>query len=296
MWIVLELVGCGTTISTARIRDVVQADRCARVPLSGGTGRAERTASTAPPDVPPELLRIARAAELEAALEPGWLDSLDNRQRFLERVLLLQAELRGVAGELGCLDDELEVLQQELAERERAAEWGFTLSSIVVGALAGVAAGIADIIAPDAPIAAGIGIGGGLGSAILGGLALFPPGHSVELAHERNVLRLSTTVLPPFVVRLLNAPRDEGSAALEGRWRRILENLSGNPPEHRRLSALFFGDGGTYDLAALRARETMLEELEIEVDLQTQELELLIRILDPRRTRPSPQAIEQPSP
>ncbi len=41
--------------------------------------------------------------------------------------------------------------------------------------------------------------------------------------------------------------------------------------------ALFFADGGDYDLDELRARSDMLDELQAEVVLMNQELELLLR-------------------
>ncbi|HEY8429153.1 MAG TPA: hypothetical protein VIL20_12290 [Sandaracinaceae bacterium] len=288
----VSFAACGGTIRSERIRHAADADRCARMPAAARARPSEPGAEerSVPPDAPPEVVRVARAAGLEEALDPGWLDDVANRQRVLERVFLLQAEVGAAANEIGCLDDQIEDVQQELVEREDAAELGFTLGSIALGALAGVAAGIAEIAWPDTAIAPAIGIAGGIATGALGALAFFPPSHSVELRHRRNVLAAvdgSADILPRFVVRLLNAPRagqPSGTEALRARWEAILDELSDDPDERLRLRETFFGSSGVYDLAALRARETMLEALETEIDLQTQDLELFFRYLFPRRS------------
>ncbi|HEY6260161.1 MAG TPA: hypothetical protein VIW47_01110, partial [Nitrospiraceae bacterium] len=54
-----------------------------------------------------------------------------------------------------------------------------------------------------------------------------------------------------------------------------LEVLAGSETEQRRI-ALFFGEGGSYEIEDLRARAAMLDLLESDINLMSQDLERLM--------------------
>lgn len=273
----LVAVGCGGTIRpSGRLDRARLASSCARVPDAARMARVDDEPPEVVPGLSPEIRRVVVAARLDAS-------TLADRTARLERFLLLQAELDAAVSEVGCLDDQLEDLQAELEQRQGEFELTLTLSSIVVGALAGIVGGVLDYVEVDARIPATVAIAGGVGSAVLGVFALLPPEHSIELVHERNVLRAvwneeraRDATLPRFVAALLDAPEEDGespSDSLRARWAEVTEPLG------EQGGALLLGDGGSYDLAALQVRELVLELLELSIRLQQQDLETLLRHL-----------------
>lgn len=276
--------GCGAVATTGRLARARDAMECARVPeeVRSAPGRTDHTSGSLTVEMPDAVRRVAEVARIDDA-------TLADRIGVIERVLLLRTELDSAEAELGCLDDQLENLQEELEERESQFELTFTLASIAVGALAGVVGGILQLTDPDGASSPIVGIAGGVASASLGVVAFWPPRGSVELVHRRNLLRtiaapgpLEGGALSGFIARSLDAPRRERSPRelLRAAWRDILSELD---PASR---AILFGDGGTYDRDMLRLREVALEELELEIEQIRQDLELLLRFLYARPPLP----------
>jgi hypothetical protein len=91
-----------------------------------------------------------------------------------------------------------------------------------------------------------------------------------------------STLIPATVWRHLTRPLSEAPQhyslreSLILRWRqdgRLGE--AGSEREQRRV-ALFFGNGGSYDIEDLRARSAMLDLLESDINLMSQDLERLL--------------------
>ena len=271
--------GCGGAIATSgRLERARDASECARVPEEVRAARSDveprRAALSA--EMPGPVRRVAEAARIDDV-------QLADRTRVLERVLLLRTEIDAALGELGCVDDQLEALQEELDERQSDFELVFTISSIATGALAAVLAGVLDLTHPDSAAAPVVGIVGGVASASLGILAFWAPDQTVELVHGRNLLRavrdeaaVDAGTFSGFITRSFEAPRDGAPSprdTLRASWRDTLADLD------PATAAIFFGNGGRYDREMLRLREVTVEDLEVEVQLIRQDLELLLRFL-----------------
>lgn len=274
-------LGCAALPRTRRIEHARSADSCARVPRSVRAGLPDGSEGAELEGTPADIRRIARAAGLHG-FEP------EHRAANFERLVLLVSEVNAAASEIDCLADHVEDLEGELRSREQSYELGMTLGSIAWGALASVVAGIVSLESRDDLLTASIEIGGGVGSALLGALAFFPPSETITLDHSRNVLRAiqrgaEDATLPGFVVRLMDEPHEDlpgdrpgenvsRRSLLLGAWREALDASGGEA-----MGTLLFGDGGLYDIDALRVRELLLELLETEVQLESQDLEVLFR-------------------
>lgn len=277
--IAIVVMGCGAPLAgSARLERARHASECARVPQEVREARAgdesgTRTLST---DLPDEVRRVAVAARFDD-------EQLADRTQVLERVLLLQSEVDAVSAEISCVDDQLEALHDTLEERERRFELSFTVSSIALGAIAAVAAGILELATEDSAAPEIVGIIGGAGSAALGLAAFLPPNETVELVHDRNLLRAireaaedADGTFPRFITRLVHAPRADGASPLDRIQAGWEETFQGVEPD---TAEIFFSDGGPYDLSMLSLRERAIEKLEVEIDLVRQDIELLLRHL-----------------
>ncbi len=270
------VVGCAAPLSGARLERARDASQCVRISEALRERSDERPPAVLSAELPDEVRRVLVTARIDD-------ERLADRREVFERVMVLQAEVDSTASELSCLDDQLESLHDELEDRARAFELGLTVSSIAVGALAGVAAGILELSTEDSPAPEITGIVGGIASATLGIAAFFPPAESVELVHERNLLNAiregaaaARATFPGFVASLLDAPRADGvrpREQLQAGWRETFEGTDPSTVE------LFFGRGGRYDLSMLRLREQAIEQLETEIELARQDLKLLLRYL-----------------
>jgi hypothetical protein len=213
-------------------------------------------------------------------------ERVEKRQRIIERLELAKADISAAAVTADCEQGRADILRDSLKDRENARTRALTIASLGVGALTSVAAGawaLADGDASRGPAA--VGIAGGALGAVLGALALTTSGSRVHLSHTRNQLRdlwtnpARSAVFAPSVWHFLTHRREREPTVREQMTSRWLTNgMLGRDDETRaHRIALFFGDGGDYDLDELRARSDMLDELQAEVDLMNQELELLLR-------------------
>jgi hypothetical protein len=90
----------------------------------------------------------------------------------------------------------------------------------------------------------------------------------------------STSLYPPFLWGYLthdefsNDGRRSIREKIVERWRHF-EGLD----EDETLAALLFGDGGEYDVDALRTRAAMLDEVKAEVELANQDVAALASAL-----------------
>jgi hypothetical protein len=233
----------------------------------------------------PAAARVARAGRLLAA---------DSERYRLLKIQGLESEVSSALSEIACLDDALEGLQVEIESHARRKELQLTLASLGVGLAASVAAGVVDLTAPESSASPIVSISGGVVAAGLGAAALAYPTPTVELEHERNVLGDIWSggkgkTLSPFVWRMLQSPREDGSTPREQLRTRFSEVLEATEPGAERrasLQALLFGTGGVYGAETLRLREVLLEQVEAEVALMDQDLAMLLRALETHDRHP----------
>lgn len=145
-----------------------------------------------------------------------------------------------------------------------------TLISIVVGGVVSIVSGGIGLAGESSTASNAADVAGGVFTSIFGGTALFI--HSEhDFRHQRNLLKdvwedpNESTIFSPSVWRFLHTRHKDGadtpSKEVVNAWRQEgrLGEL-GSADENRRVP-LFFGQGGSYTSADLRARASMLETL-----------------------------------
>jgi hypothetical protein len=246
-------------------------------------------------DVPEDVRRVARAAGLERSLvallraetEPGEaLDLVAVRLAVVMRISALEIELSSLLFEADCTGDQMEAVLLELDRRTRKQQLTLAIVSTAVGAVAGVGAGLWELSGTDSQGPVVLGVGGGTLSAGLGLAALAPRRDRVVFPHERNLFQPIVTgddperLYPPFVFRLLNAPRVAGGPTpreqLLADWRHIIHGTI--PAADRpRAEAVLYSAGGIYDGDLVDVRERMYDALESQLNAIARDFEVLYR-------------------
>lgn len=235
---------------------------------------------------------------LEKALaehEPGAKETLQEVQTtIIRRILLVSFQNNSVNAEITCEAARAVQLADYLQEQNESRARVLTIMAIVAGGIAGIVVGSFAIA--EHAVAEGIaGIVGGTLSIAFGTVALFQD-REYPFRHPRNLLREvwdgpPTPVLFPDVTwRFLNRPLEEDPnttlrTAIIARWRK--DGRLGKPGsdlEKRRI-ALFFGEGGNYNVDDLRARTQMFNLLQSQVALTSEYLEQFLRELLSRPTK-----------
>lgn len=224
-----------------------------------------------------ELQQLEANSQIDTRLE-----QLSKRQQILHRLLLASTEISSLAAELDCEGERADQLAEYLDQRDNRRVRRLTILSIVVGAVTTVVSTLIQADTPDKVI----GIGGGVASAALGGLAAFSSQQTVSYQHPRNLLtdiwnqRKVSSVYPPFIWYVLNEPAFSNSgqrsisANIRQRW---LEYVLPQPsPDKEKL---FFGTGGAYQADDLHTRANMLNQLQSSVRSIDQNLQGLILTL-----------------
>ncbi len=226
-------------------------------------------------------------AEAEQQIERSVVRLLQVRQELSDRLLLAFFDVARTAAEADCEEERADQLADRLQETRDRRVRTQTLIAIIGDALVGVLSGGLSLAGHETAAAAGA-ISGGVLATAFGTSALFS-GVQHDFRHPRNLLREvweapdEPTLIPRSVWRFLNRPLTddpEGRSLREtliSRWRqhgRLGE--PGSDTEQRRI-ALFFGEGGLYEIEELRARAAMLDLLEADVNLMSQDLERLLQ-------------------
>lgn len=212
---------------------------------------------------------------------------LEVRHQILERIVLASLAVARTAAEADCEEERADQLADRLQEVREKRTRGFTILALLGSGVASIISGGLGL-ASAAVAAAVTEITGGSVKSIFGSAA-YLDGGTLDFPHQRNLLKEvwdgpdHSSLMPPSVWRHLNQPLtdDPESRSLRetliARWRQ--HGRLGKPDsevERRRIS-LFFGEGGTYGIDDLRARAAMLDLLEADITLMSQDLELLLQ-------------------
>lgn len=212
---------------------------------------------------------------------------LEVRHQILERIVLASLAVARTTAEADCEEERADQLADRLQEIREKRTRGFTILALFGSGVASIFSGGLGLASATAAAAAATLTSGSV--KLLFGSAAYLDGGELELSHQRNLLKEvwdgpdHSSLMPPSVWRHLNRPLtdDPGSRSLRetliARWRQHgrLGKLD-SEVERRRIS-LFFGEGGTYGIDDLRARAAMLDLLEADISLMTQDLELLLQ-------------------
>lgn len=232
-----------------------------------------------------DLVMQVPALEREVAqnAEGAILRLLRVRQQLSDRILLAFLDVARTAAEADCEEERADQLADRLQEVRDKRIRRQTLIAIVGDAMIGIVSGALSLALQATASAATAILGGSVATGF--GMAAFFDSTSYEFQHERNLLREvwegqeHPSLIPLSVWRYLNQPLSEDPArrslreTLITRWRqdgRLGE--AGSETEQRRIT-LFFGQGGSYDIEDLRARAAMLDLLEADINLMSQDLE-----------------------
>ncbi len=215
------------------------------------------------------------------------LRQLQVRERLSTHILLASLDVNSAAAEADCESERAQALADRLEKGRQQWVTRLTVLSLVVAGLGAIVSGALSLeahgVAADA-----VTIGSGAAEIALGSAALFGEARH-EFRHERNLLRevwegpKQPKLLPLLVWRFLTHPSSHDRAhrslreSLIARWRDYGRLGEPGSKDERRRIALFFGNGGTYTMDELRAREAMLGLLEADINLMSHDLEELLK-------------------
>ena len=214
------------------------------------------------------------------------IERLHVQQQLSSRILLAFLDVARAAAEADCEEERADQLADGLQEVRDKRIRRYTLIAIVGDAMIGIVAGGLDL-ALEATAAAAAAIFGGTVATWFGMSAFFDDTH-YEFRHPRNLLQEvwmapeEPALIPPSVWRHLIRPLPDDPAqrslreSLIMRWRQDGRFGEAGSELEQRRTALFFGDGGSYEIEDLRARAAMLDLLESDINLMSQDLERLL--------------------
>ncbi len=225
------------------------------------------------------------AAEPRAS-ERYSLETVIQRQRLTELLLLTLFEITSATAELTCERDRADQVADRIDEIDGARIKRLTIASILFGGIAGIVSGGIGLAAGASIGGEAADVAGGVLASWFGVSALFT--HSeVDFRHDRNVLQEiwddppEPHIFSPVIWRYLHRAHEEAGEAPREQvlrsWRqggRLGEEGSADEQERRRL---FFGPGGRYGATELHARASMLETLEASIRVLYEQLEVLMR-------------------
>jgi len=225
-------------------------------------------------------------AEAERNVRETTIRRLQMQQQLSNRVLLAFLDVARTAAEADCEEERADQLADRLQEVRDKRIRRQTLIAIVGDAMIGIVAGGLSLALEETASAAAAIFGGTVATWF--GLSAFFDDTHYEFQHARNLLREvwmgpeQPTLIPTSVWRHLTRPLSDDPArrslreSLIIRWRQDGRfGEAGSETEQRRI-ALFFGEGGSYEIDDLRARAAMLDLLEADVNLMSQDLERLM--------------------
>lgn len=222
-------------------------------------------------------------SRLEQSTRPAdKLEGIQKRQQILNRLLLASTQIAGLAAELDCEGERADQIAAYLDQRDTKRVRRLTILSVVLGAATTVATALIQADGPNKVV----GVGGGVASAGLGGLAAFSSNRSVNFRHERNLLTdiwlqpKQSSVYPPVVWYVLNENlfSNIGEHAISYNIRQRWKNYVLNDVPIAQ-QALYFGQGGDYQADDLHNRANMLNQLQSSVRSINQDLQSLVLAL-----------------
>jgi hypothetical protein len=229
---------------------------------------------------------LQKMAVLHKGEHPSTLELLQLRQELTDRLLLTLFEVSSTVAEITCERDRADQIADRMDEVDAARVKRLTLISVVVGGVASIVSGGIGLAGGASTASNAADVAGGVFASVFGGTALFT--HSAhDFHHQRNLLKdiwedpKESTLFSPSIWRFLHGRHKEAADTplkdVVNAWRQEgrLGEL-GSSDETKRVP-LFFGPGGTYTSADLRARASMLETLEAAIQLMNEELELFLR-------------------
>ncbi|GMV48476.1 MAG: hypothetical protein NBKEAIPA_03296 [Nitrospirae bacterium] len=231
--------------------------------------------------------------DMARGLDGASLRSLAVRQELSDRLLLALFEANSIAAELECEKERAEDLASQLEEVRNDIQQGRTIMAILADSISGVFAGTFLLLGSE--VLSGIIDLSGSVAALGFGVAALGGDQAYEFKHGRNLMAdiwhndRTSEQFPQPVWRYLNSSiRPNGKRTrrdhIIGNWRPRL----GKPgsKQEQRLTELYFGRGGIYRINELRHRSEMLGLLKTQVNLMTQDLNLLF--LETLHQHPSP--------
>jgi len=227
------------------------------------------------------LLGLSEALSLRAH---GTLTT-DMRLHVLERMELARLAIDATSAELDCEGERTQQAADYLASQQAGLVQLVTVASILTAAAVSVASVLLSTTNASPALQNSVGIGGAAVAAGLGFATLYVA-PTIRFEHARNLLRdiwegpAQSHVYPPIVWAYLS--RATFSNAQDAPIRsKIVERFRvlGATDDDAHIRKLLFEAGGQFDVAALRAQASLLDQVKAEVALESQELEALARSL-----------------
>ena len=214
------------------------------------------------------------------------IERMHVRQQLLGRILLAFLDVARTAAEADCEEERADQIADGLHEVRDKRIRQYTLIAIVGDAMIGIVAGGLELALQGTAAAAAAIFGGTVATWF--GMSAFFDDTRYEFRHARNLLQEvwmapeEPALIPPSVWRHLTRPLPDDPAqrslreSIILRWRQDGRFGEAGSELEQRRTALFFGEGGSYEIEDLRARAAMLDLLESDINLLSQDLERLM--------------------
>ncbi len=214
------------------------------------------------------------------------IERLHVQQQLSNRILLAFLDVARAAAEADCEEERADQLADGLHEVRDKRIRQYTLIAIVGDAMIGIVAGALELALQETAAAAAAIFGGSVATWF--GLSAFFDDTHYDFRHARNLLQEvwmapeEPALIPPSVWRHLTRPLPDDPAqrslreSLIIRWRQDGRFGEAGSELEQRRTALFFGEGGSSEIEDLRARAAMLDLLESDINLMSQDLERLM--------------------
>ncbi|NIG53418.1 hypothetical protein [Chitinophaga sp. Cy-1792] len=204
------------------------------------------------------------------------------RRHINDKILLGEADISSLAAELDCEGERIDQIAKYVDDINSKRTTKFTVTSIIVGALAGVAGSVIS----NSGWNKGVAITAGAAAIGLGLATLNPKGRKAALTHQRNLLRdiwlqENNHDISPFIWFMLTEKRISNTGNnslvenLKQRWIKYQFDGNANKAQH----SVIFTDGGIYRASDLHNRAEMLNQLQAEIRSLAQPLNIFLREL-----------------
>lgn len=201
-----------------------------------------------------------------------------SRARALQRIELARLAIDATSAELECERQRAEQAAIALSRSKSSQSQALTIASILAASATSIASVLLATRNANEVVQDGVAIEGGAATAALALASLYvdprtPFGHSRNLLADIWQAPASSRLYPSLVWTYLMRPEfsNDGRKSIRdhlvARWQRDAGLEGGGP-----LPKLLFGSGGRYDVDGLHLRAEMLDEVEAEVRLESQDL------------------------
>lgn len=214
------------------------------------------------------------------------LELIELKERINSEINLASLEISAVASEIDCEEEKTDQIVTFIRSKADNMESNLTVTSIAVGATAGIVAGSLELSGKEGKGLTLIGISTGVIEGVLGLVIIFNE-KKMYVQHARNILKdvwegpETSRYFPSSVWYYLNYYNPVGQHVslrkqIVNQWLAFPVIAELNEKKREVLIGTYFGQGGVYTSDQLKIRTNMYDQLESSIKVMKQELKDLL--------------------